>query len=228
MIDLWHLTDIDWLARLSPESAEELQQSAELKSFPPGSHIFGPDPSPSEVFILESGLIRIYRESPDAVEVTFGYIKPGEIFGESVLFGNQPRESKAVAAQLSKVIVLSRNAFLKSMQNTPQMGYTVAMQIEGRFKNIETRVEDLVFRNAQNRLACILLQLAQQFGQQEGDQIVLPMQLTHKELATLIGTSRPTVSLAINGLEEAKLIGKQGRHICINSIDSLANAIDQL
>ena len=54
------------------------------------------------------------------------------------------------------------------------------------------------------------------------------MQLTHKELATLIGTSRPTVSLAINGLEEARLIGKQGRHICINSIDSLANAIDQL
>ena len=228
MIDLWHLTDIDWLARLSPESAEELRQSAEMQSFPTGSHIFGPDPSPSEVFILESGLIRIYRESPDAVEVTFGYIRPGEIFGESALFGNRPRESKAVAAQLSKVIVLSRDEFLKTMQNTPQMGYSVAMQIEGRFKNIETRVEDLVFRNAQNRLACILLQLAEQFGRQEGGQTVLPMQLTHKELATLIGTSRPTVSLAINGLENAGLIGKQGRHISINSIDSLANAIDQL
>ena len=89
-------------------------------------------------------------------------------------------------------------------------------------------MEDLVFHNARNRLARILLQLAQQFGKAEGDRTVLPLQLTHQDLATLIGTTRPTASLAINDLEHAELIGRQGRFISIESIETLANAVETL
>lgn len=227
MLELWHLTDIDWLSQLSPEAADELRRAAELQSFRRGADVFVPDRNPDKVFILESGLIRIYRESADAEEVTFGYIRPGEIFGESALFGGQPRESRAMAAEDSDVIALGREQFLKAMRSTPQMGYTVAKQIDGRFKNIETRVEDLVFRNARNRLARIFLQLAGQFGQQEGKRVVLPVQLTHKDLATLIGTSRPTVSIAFSDLENEELVSRHGRYISIDC-DALARAIEQL
>jgi len=228
MIDLWHLEKIDWLSQLSAESTGLLKQDAVIRSFAKGEQVFGPHSSPEELFVLETGLIRIFRESADAQEVTFGFIRPGEIFGESVLFGGQSRESQAVAVEPSDVLVCSREVFLQAMTATPIMGFAIAKQIEGRFRNIETRVEDLVFRSARNRLAHILLQLADQFGRNEDGATVLPMQLTHKDLATLIGTSRPTVSLAINDLEKAELIGREGRLIRIANTDDLARAIDRL
>lgn len=227
MIDLWHLTNIDWMSHLQGELAEQLRQAADISTFQRGDLVFGPDAHPDQVYILESGLIRIFRESADADEVTFGFVRPGEIFGESVLFGNQ-RESQAVAVQVSDVLILPRNVFVEAVQATPQMSFSIAKQIEGRFRNIETRVEDLVFHNARNRLARILLQLAQQFGKAEGDRTVLPLQLTHQDLATLIGTTRPTASLAINDLEQAELIGRQGRYISIESIETLGNAVETL
>jgi DNA-binding GntR family transcriptional regulator len=54
------------------------------------------------------------------------------------------------------------------------------------------------------------------------------MQLTHNDLATLIGTSRPTVSLAIAHLEQQKLIARRGRYISIENMDALSQAIAQL
>jgi len=228
MIDLWHLTNLNWMSHLAGPTAENLRQSAECRNFAVGEQVFGPDSAPDVVFVLESGMVRIYRVSAAAEEVTFGYIQPGEIFGESALFHAQPRESQAVAVEPAVVLILKRDAFLAVMREAPAIGFSVSMQIEGRFKSIETRVEDLVFRSAHNRLAHILLQLARQFGRKEGTRTVLPMQLTHNDLATLIGTSRPTVSLAIAYLEQQKWIARRGRYISIENMDALSQAIAQL
>jgi CRP-like cAMP-binding protein len=227
MIDLWHLTDIDWLSELSGESAERLRQAAELASFAKGELVFGPESFPDKVFILESGLIRIYRASVTDDEVTFGYVRPGEIFGESALFDDQSRDSQAAAVEPSSVLILPRDAFIDAMRDTPRIGYSVAMQVEGRFKKIESRVEDLVFRSVRNRLARILLQLSEQFGERNGKGILLPVKLTQQDLATLIGASRPTVSLAMSELQDAKLIGRQGRRISITDVDLLAASVDR-
>lgn len=228
MIDLWHITDIDWLRDISAEHAEQLRRSASLKSVAPGDPVFGPDPRPKDVFVLESGLIRLFRQSPDADEVTFGYVKPGEIFGESTLFSDKPRESQAVAVEASTALVLDRDTFRAIMKQNPPICCSLVRQIDGRFREIEARVEDLVFRNARSRLARMLLQLAEQFGRDQAGEIVLPLQLTHRDLATLIGASRPTVSLAMTELESSKLIGKQGRRICIADTGRLEQAVDQL
>jgi len=228
MIDLWHLTDIDWLGGLSAEHAEQLRQSAELLSVAAGGEVFGPDPDPDKVYVLESGMVRVFRESLNAEEVTFGFVKPGEIFGESVLFSDQSRDSRAVAVEPSVVIVLSKDEFKGIMKQTPRICCSLVRQIDGRFRDIETRVEDLVFRNARNRLASVLVQIANRFGSPANGEIVLPFQLTHQDLAALIGTTRPTASLAVNELEQSGLICRKGRHIVIEDVDQLTQALERL
>lgn len=226
MIDLWHLTQIDWLRTLATDVTESLRQSASLCYLQKGDSVFSPVRKPDDVYILESGLVRIYRESADATEVTFGFIRSGEIFGECALFDDLPRESHAVAMEDSVALRLSRDTFAAVMRSVPYVGYEVAKQIEGRFKNIESRVEDLVFRNVHERLAHILVQLGRQYGRAELGQIVLPMQLTQKDLATLIGASRPTVSLALQVLQAAGHIQKQRGRIRISDLARLQAVVD--
>lgn len=221
MIEFWHLQNVDWLRELPDEVADELRQSAELSHYLQGSLIFKPDPEPEHVYLLESGLVRIYRESKQAEQVTFGYVHPGEVFGECAIFQDRPRESFAAAHESSNVLRLSRRRFAAAIQSRPSIMFTVAKQIEGRFKNVESRVEDLVFRDARSRLARVILQLYQEFGHIDGERTILQIRLTHAELATLIGTSRPTVSIALGELEDEGVLTRADRYIGITNIETL-------
>ena len=103
--------------------------------------VFEPRANPNNVFLLETGLIRIYRESRQAEEFTFGFIRPGEVFGECAMFPNAQRESFAVAVEPSEVLIIDRKSFSKALLESPPMFFSVAKQMEGRFKDIESRVE---------------------------------------------------------------------------------------
>ncbi len=221
MIEFWHLQNVDWLGELSPEIADGLREAAELTHYPQGALIFKPAIDPRYVFLLETGLVRIYRESEHAEQVTFGYVKPGEVFGECAVFQDRPRESFAAAHEPSDVLRLSRQRFRDAIQSKPSIMFAVAKQIEGRFKNIESRVEDLVFRDARSRLAHVILNLSEEFGLVEDDRTTVQIKLTHAELATLIGTSRPTVSIALGELEDEGVVTRTDGYIGITNLKAL-------
>lgn len=221
MIEFWHLKNVDWLRELPAEVADDLRQAAAVESYPQGALIFKPAIDPEHVYLLESGLVRIYRESKRAEQVTFGYVHPGEVFGECAVFQDKPRESFATAHETSSVLILSRGQFATAIKSRASIMFAVAKQIEGRFKNVESRVEDLVFRNARARLAHIILDLSQEFGRVEDGRTILQIRLTHAELATLIGTSRPTVSIALGELEDEGVLIRKDQYIGIVSRDLL-------
>jgi len=226
MIDLWHLKKIHWLRDLPDAIGSGLQKAAELKHYPTGAMIFEPRADPMHVFLLETGLIRIYRESRQAEEFTFGFVRPGEVFGECAMFPNSRRESYAVAVEPSDALIIDRVEFARAIRESPSMFFSVAKQIEGRFKNIESRVEDLVFRDARSRLAHMILQLDKEFGYDEGGRRVLQMRLTHAELATLIGTSRPTVSIFLGEFEDNDLVTRTDGRLTILDPMALEALID--
>ena len=221
MIDHWHLKNVDWLEALPPEVLDDLRLSAAIREFPRGALIFKPSPNPEYVYLLEQGLVRMYRESPQAEQVTFGYVQPGEVFGECAVFRDRPRESFAEAHENSTVLRLPRQRFVRAIRSTPSLMFAIAKQIEGRFKNVESRVEDLVFRDARSRLASVILQLGDEFGRSDGDRTIIKMRLTHEEIATLIGTSRPTVSIALGELEDLGVVSRVDRYIGINDGNEL-------
>jgi len=93
--DFWHLHHIDWLSSLSSQASEALRRESTLRGYAPGATIFAPTPEAHSVYILEKGLVRIYRLSESGEEATFGFVTAGEVFGELVIFGCKERESFA-------------------------------------------------------------------------------------------------------------------------------------
>ena len=217
MINLWHINNVDWLRELPATSVDALRDGASIVTFEPGQLVFEPAAEPEFVFILESGLVRMYRNCARGEEVTFGYIQPGEVFGELAAFSDKPRESYATAVERSTVIKVEKQVFANAIQSRSSIVFSVATQMGDRFKEIESRVEDLVFRSARSRLAHIILQLVDDFGEEKGDRMLIATRLTHAELATLVGVSRPTVSIALGEFEDGELITRsEGKIVVLN------------
>jgi len=227
-VDHWHLASIDWLRDLPRLERERLLGGALIRRYPAGATIFEPEPRPERVFILEEGLVRLYRISSDGDELTLGYVHPGEVFGELAAFVDQPRESFAAAVENSTALEISRETCLRIARASPSAGTAITAQIGGRLKQIEARAEDLAFRTVQQRVAHILLQLSGEFGQPVSRSVRITLRLTHAQLAALVGASRPTVSLALGQLEEAGLIVREDGNWIILDRSGLERIVERL
>ena len=190
-----------------------------------GEIVFTPVPTPHSVYLLEKGLVRIYRLSESGLETTLGYVLPGEVFGELAIFGDYPRESFAQAVEPSTVWKLPRQRFQQLVAARPGVTFEITKQIGERLKRIENRVEHLVFRDVPTRLMLILLELADHFGVgHEDGSIEIDIDLTQAEIANLIGSSRQSVSGHLKALEERGLVGHRNRHLLVPKPDDLRRA----
>jgi CRP-like cAMP-binding protein len=210
---IWFLKQVDWLGELGEPEWDDLRRRAARRRFVPDETVFEPTPDPRSVYLLESGLVRIYRLSPEGAEATLGFIVPGEVFGELAAFGNYRRESFATAQSAAVVWRIPAELFREWVRTRPKLVIEVTRQIGERMKRVESRVESLVFRNVRSRLALVLLELADDFGHEEDGRRVLDLGLSQGELATLIGTTRQSVSTVIADLKEHGVLRQQGSRI---------------
>jgi CRP/FNR family cyclic AMP-dependent transcriptional regulator len=210
---IWFLKQVDWLGELGEPEWAELRRRAARRSFEPDETVFEPTPDPRSVYLLESGRVRIYRLSAEGTEATFGFIAPGEVFGELAAFGDYRRDSFAAAQIASFVWKIPAELFREWVRTRPRLVIELTRQIGERMKRVESRVESLVFRNVRSRLALVLLELADDFGDAVDGHLVLDLGLSQGELATLIGTTRQSVSTVIAEMKENGMLRQQGRRI---------------
>lgn len=224
MEDFWHLHNFDWLRELSPDETDRLRRRSTQRKYSAGENIFTPVAHPQSVYLLERGLVRIHRVSPTGAEMTFGYVRPGEVFGELAAFSPRPRESYATSVRSSLVWRLQREALQEMLAAHPGIMLAITKQVGSRLKRVEHRVEHLVFRSVSSRVAGMLLELAEDFGRAEGDGVVIDLSISQEELATLVGASRQAVNASLREFERSGLIRREGRRRVLLDLDSLRRA----
>jgi CRP-like cAMP-binding protein len=213
--DFWHLHHLDWLSALSEPQQLRLQRQSSVREYAAGEMIFEPKESPRSVYLLEKGLVRIYRLSEAGDEATFGYVAPGEVFGELALFGVDRRESFAEAVVASAVRKVPRAAFEQLLASESRLAFEVTKQIGARMRRIESRVEHLVFRDVRSRIARLLIELAEDFGRAQDGGVLIDVPLTQAEFATLVGSVRQTVNENLRRFEQDGWISREGRRIVV-------------
>jgi CRP/FNR family cyclic AMP-dependent transcriptional regulator len=222
VIDVWHLRRVNWLRELPPDAAKRLQESSSVLEVEAGDVVFSPSRQPGHVYLLENGLIRMFRLSASGGEITLGFVREGEVFGELTIFSEEPRESFAQAVQSSHVWRIPRSVFIDVLHSSPSVLFEVSKQVGGRFKRIESRAEDLVFRDVRSRRASILIELARDFGVSQADgSVEIDFPLTQADLGLLVGATRQTVSMSFAELRQEGLVGRGGRRIVVRQPDAL-------
>jgi CRP-like cAMP-binding protein len=212
---VWQLRSVDWLHELSVDEIGRLRGASVYREYGAGETICAPETHPRSLYLLERGLVRIYRISIGGTETSFGYVTSGEVFGEMAAFGDYPRESYAQAVRPSRVWRISGVVFRSLLVAQPELGFEIARQIATRLKRVESRVENLVFRDARARVANILLELASDFGRTSGGRVAIEVDISQGELATLVGSTRQTINATLREFEREGWLGREGRRLVL-------------
>lgn len=222
---LWYLKKINLFTEMTIEEMSELASKTRMESVSKKTPIFFPGDPSQQVYLLKEGRVKISRISEEGREVTIALLAPGEIFGELEVLGDAPRDTLAEALDDSKICVVAKEHFLDMMRQKPALSYRLTKLIGFRMRKIESRVEDLVFKDVPARLAHLLLDLAKDYGQETPNGIFLQIKLTHQEIANLIGSIRETVSVILGDFKRDGWIAFEGRKITLLKLDLIRKRV---
>ncbi|TAJ23667.1 MAG: Crp/Fnr family transcriptional regulator [Nitrospirae bacterium] len=212
---VWYLKHIRLFDDLSPAEMQEMERITRMQEVKKRQPLYFPGDPSSNVYLLKQGRVKIANTAPSGKEVTFDILEPGEVFGELDVLENSPRTTSAEALDDTLVCVIRREDFDRYLTRHPNVTVRLTKLIGLRLKKIQSRVEDLVFRDVPARLAHLLLELRNSDGVAEGTGTRLRVKLTHQEMANLIGCSRETVSTTLGQFRDEGLIHIDGRAITI-------------
>ena len=212
---LWYLKHIRLFSGISPSEMQEMEKITRMEEVKKRQPLYlSGDPS-RNVYLLKQGRVKIANTSPSGKEVTFEILEPGEIFGELDVLDDAPRSTSAEALDDALICVIPRKDFDQYLAMHPAVMFKLTKLIGLRLKKIQSRVEDLVFRDVPARLAHLLSELRKTEGIVDKQGIRLKAKLTHQEMANLIGCSRETVSTTMGQFRDDGLIQMDGRTITI-------------
>ncbi|WP_187299282.1 Crp/Fnr family transcriptional regulator [Nitrospira moscoviensis] len=198
---------------------EKITRMEEVKKRQP---LYLPGDPSSSVYLLKRGRVKIASTAPNGKEVTFEILEAGDVFGELDVLQDAPRSTSAETLDDALICVIPRKDFDQYLAMHPNVTIKLTKLIGLRLKKIQSRVEDLVFREVPARLAHLLSELGKTEGVAEKQGIRLKVKLTHQEMANLIGCSRETVSTTMGQFRDDGLIQMDGRTITILKPDGLS------
>jgi len=218
---LWYLKKIPILAELGPEVLARLAERIQLREVRRREVVYLPGDPGNSMFIVNGGRIKISKVTRDGKALTLNYCGPSEVFGETCLIEGGPREEMAEAMENSMITELERQDVEKLLQNHAHFGFQLTRILAGRRRELENKLETLVFRDVTSKLAELLLNLAEEYGVEDSRGTMVALKITHQELANLIGSTRETVSLTLSQFKRKKLICTEGRKVIISDAESL-------
>lgn len=200
---------------LSEDDRQALERLAQPHLLRRGQTLYLSTDLGKAVALLKSGRLKIARLSKDGREFILEIVEPGALFGHlSVLEGLAP-ETIAEAFEDSLVLAFPRAEFEALLRGRPELALAVARHIDLRLRAMESRIEDLVFRDIPGRLASALLRLADAYGMATDGGVAVGFRITQQGLANLIGASREMVNHTLSHWKREGLIELHGRSIVL-------------
>ena len=190
--------------QFEPELISLIEKKGVEKIFHPGEIIMRTGQYIKSIVIVSSGRIKIYRENDEGGEFLIYYIGAGEACAVSMLCAIQSRASEIMAQAIeeTEVIMLPVQLMDEFMSRFKSWSQFVIQTYRLRFDELLTVIDNVAFRNMDERLEFYLKRFA---GQAENKLL----ELTHQQIADDLNSSREVISRLLKKMEQ---IGKVKLH----------------
>jgi len=222
------LRKVDVFRALSDQELRQIAPLVSFHSFSAKQVIYMPSDPRARLYAILTGRVKLTQVSPEGKELVLCVLGEGDVFGELCLFDEGPHSTLAAALEDSEIITIKCSDLAKFMAEEPALVTALGKHVGERIRTLERKLSDLVFKDVAQRLASLLVGLAEDHGEKNdaGDYVV-EMKITHQDLAGLIGSTRETTTTTLNQFREKGLIDFQRGRIIVRNIPDLKEQADR-
>lgn len=177
----------------------------------------------SSVYFILDGWVKVQTYNLDGKEVTLNILGKGELFGEMAALEEVTRSTDVVALTPTTIANIPATDFASLVSTEPQAGIQLTKLMARRIRQLNRRLR-LRESDSTSRIADILLFLVEGQGKQTPIGLCIP-NLPHRELSSLTGMARETVTRVLARLEKKELIRREQDNLYILNISALENML---
>jgi CRP/FNR family transcriptional regulator, cyclic AMP receptor protein len=177
----------------------------------------------SSVYFILDGWVKIRTYNLDGKEVTLNILGKGELFGEMAALDEVPRSTDVITLVPTVIGNMPAQDFVQLLNTEPKAGIRLAQLMARRLRQVNRRLR-LRESDSVSRVADILLFLADGQGKPGEQGIEIP-NLPHRELSSLSGLARETVTRVLSKLEKKGLIQRERDILCIPDVEALERTL---
>ena len=207
---------------LEPQELSDLGTITQTRFAPKGRLLYLPGDDSEAVFFLASGRVKISRLSDHGKELILEIVEPGASFGETAVLDDKTRETVAEVLEPSAIFAVPAKAFRATLRRNPAILMKLTKSMGHRQQQLEKRLMDVVYKNAPQRLADLLLELSQNYGVRDSRGILLRIKLSQSALGNLLGVSREIVNHTFSELKRRGVIAIAEGRVIIQDPEALA------
>ena len=192
-----------------------------LLSYKKREPILRADDQPQGIYFLTKGYVRVYSISREGEELTLLLLKAHDFFPVRWAITNEPVRYYYEALTPVEAYRAPKVAFLHFLRDNPDVLFQFSERIFTRLGGLMKRLEYVIFGNADTKVASSIQMCMERFGVESKEGVLIDLPLTHKDIASLVGMTRETVSIALEKLRQKEIITQKNKHIVVLNKEAL-------
>ena len=217
-------TDQSLLSRLPEQLLNRLFGGATTVRLKTDEVLFLAGDTGDGCYRVEDGLLKVTMISRTGKERILAFLGPGAIVGEMSIIDRLPRSANVVAVRPAVLSFISRTTFQGFAKIHPEVYESLLALLAARLRETDMAVAAGTFLPVGGRIACTLLELAQEFGRDVGSgRILIRQKISQADLAAMAGVSREHVNRILNDLKRRQLVSQLEGYYCIENKAQLQN-----
>ena len=220
-----HARSDDYFCALSRESLAAFHQVKHAAVFPEGAIIFIEGQTPSGVFMLCQGQVKLSTTSRDGKTFILRISKPGEVLGLHAVVTGLPYEVTVQTMQPSRLNFVHREDFLRFLKTHGDACLHAARQMSRECRDAYEVVRSIgLSHSVSTRLAKFLLESAAEGTVTDGA-LRVKLVLTHEDIAQLTGSTRETITRILSEFRKRDIVELKGSTLIIHDKPALERLV---
>lgn len=195
-----------FFSSVSEGSQKEINRLFTEEPYKKDDYIFFEGDAPQWFYVVKEGKVKLVKHSDTGKDVILQVFVPGDMFGEVSLFDRKPYAASAQAMEPSTILKLSRQDFLLFFGRHPFVATEMIMELGRQLREAHATIKSLAVDRVEQRIANILLKLADKLGAPEKAGIMLNLSLTRQDLADMAGTTVETTIRVMSRFTKSRII----------------------
>jgi CRP-like cAMP-binding protein len=183
--------------------------------------IYGQGDPISGLYVVAAGRVRVVRGTGESRALTVAYRGVGDIIGEIAITARLAHEDTATATDPVEVVQVPMRQVQDMLSRHAELGRRLLQLMVERRLDTERRIESLLSRTVESRVAEFLLDSAQRHGIPDSRGLLIGVKYTHQEIADYVGSTRETVTLTLGELRRRDLVLFDHRRIVLRDVEAL-------
>jgi CRP/FNR family transcriptional regulator, cyclic AMP receptor protein len=224
------IRELEFGSSLREETILQLAASARVIEVRRRRFVYRAGEKADALYAITSGRIKLCRIEPQTErEAVIDILPQGALFGESALYSTAgTRQNCAVAYESSSLLRISADEFKLGMAGEPRLHEYTFRLIGHRLEHAEQRLADFSLNAIPARLDRLLVDFSDRYGVRESAGVLIDIPLPHREIASIVGSTRESVTVRLNAMRREGTIDFVNRKILVKRPEGLLHSLQEL